>query len=460
MRRGQSLTEVGLIGGLIVGVGILSIVLLGDNVNNFFKVSNVKNVFNEKRSQKTESPQKYLSQVNLEIAGQNFNSPVESVIAQKIMQNNYQQTSGSSGQIRETLEIITKYIEQIRNLMNSPSSGFSSIEIAKMENILKMYEQNINEYIALDENKATPDNLKLASMLDISVNLSMSGESAMLFYDTVNGLLSNMPDNTNKKLLEKYSDSILSLGSSLDYSVDSRKAQELNLQNELEKQTNNYNNVQEKMTEISGALAQLLVFVDKKNDDEEKVNDKDINFSFLPDILPSCEYSFTNPFTGSYVTVNFNCEDDKSDCKKDTITIDKKEIEKEVDKTIKTVNSLKKDIDKYIEGNSSKAKNIYSHIKKLENHKNTLTSLNVDNSILSQLENLIKLAHSTIQNNADQKLALIDKLKNNAISENTLKTIDVYRTGNYSDIVPDTYNNYALCESIGGTVNNKKCELN
>jgi len=62
------------------------------------------------------------------------------------------------------------------------------------------------------------------------------------------------------------------------------------------------------------------------------------------------------------------------------------------------------------------------------------------------------------QTNIDNKQALLDWANENADKE-LEKTIDVYRDGNFSEILPESYNNKVMCESLEADIVNKNCSL-
>ncbi len=62
------------------------------------------------------------------------------------------------------------------------------------------------------------------------------------------------------------------------------------------------------------------------------------------------------------------------------------------------------------------------------------------------------------QTNIDNKQALLDWANENADKE-LEKTIDVYRDGNFSEIMPESYNNKVMCESLEADIVNKNCSL-
>ncbi len=65
---------------------------------------------------------------------------------------------------------------------------------------------------------------------------------------------------------------------------------------------------------------------------------------------------------------------------------------------------------------------------------------------------------SEYQTNLDNKQTLLDWANQNANAE-LEKTIDVYRDGNLSEILPESYNNKVMCESLGADIVDKNCSL-
>lgn len=461
MRKGQNLTEFGMIGGLIFGISILSLILFSDNLSGFFNKSSVTSVFNDNRNIKAESLTKYISGLNIKVGDTAFRSPVESVIAAKIEQNNYQQTSGSSGQVRETLDIISNYIEQLSLLLDNPNSGLNFSQISEIKANLQKYKEEISNYVALDNNQATTDNTKLAQALDISVNFSLNGETAKNFYESVTTILNTMSDSTQKNLLSEYSNSILNLGTSLDYKIDSRQLEQMGIKAE----SINNSEITEKAIEISGSLAQYTNINEdiatpasiKAKDKKDKKDKNTIteNFNRAVELVLDWFYG-----------TNKESKKEKTDVKPLTISaLSSTELQNLIPKLNEIDNSIK-DINKNLQDYSSNKKtaiienNLHLQLKALTANKDYLKKIAPKDPILDQLNAFITQIQDALSIATKQKLELISKLKEQALTAEQAKTIEVYRNGTYQDILPNSYNNTALCKTLGGAVENNNCNTN
>lgn len=459
MKKGQSLTEVGMVGSLIFGVSILSLVLFGDNLSSYFNKTSVSSIFNNSRTVKAESLVKYITGINIKIGDTNFSSPVELVIASKIQQNNYQQTSGSSGQVRETLEVISKYIDQISILLANPSSGLTASQINELTTSLNQYKDEISAYIALDNNKATTNNTKLAQALDLSVNFSLNGDTATNFYNSVNSILSTMGDSSGKNLLSEYSNSILNLGTSLDYKVDSRMMQELGIKNIDVAQKSNITEITEKAVEISGSLANYMKM------SVNKINPQPNNTSLITEFTDFCTFVIQSIFGYEDATANKPVAQ--------TISVLTSDEFKKLTPTLRDIDNKINEINKKINEFSSKTKPaelnkktaelekfIKDKVKDLRSYRNKVKELAPDDPIIQQLDSFIAQTQETASASTNQKLELISKLRDQTLTAEQAKSIEVYRNGTYHDIIPASYNNEALCKTIGGTIKDKDCITN
>ena len=467
MRNGQNLAEFGMIGGLVVGVSVLSFILFSENLSNFFSSTSVAAVFKSNRAEKEESPTKYISGVNLNINNQSYSSPIESVIANKINSNNFEQTSGSSGQIRETLDVISNYVNQVKQLINNPNSGLSGSEISRLQTALQKYETEISNYVALDNNKATSANLKLAQALDVSVNLSINGDTAKNFYDTVTDILTSMPDTTQKKLLSEYSDSILNIGGSLDFKVDSRQLQNLGIQSYESQKQYAATMITNKATEISGSLAQFISTADTTNTKTATTaNSSTINPTTSLNSNSTTNDAYTAIPTGTTYVATANTPTYTIASTPTTISalpITSINLLKPTFNDLKEcVAKLNTNIQNYVSGkNAAKSqKDIYDNIKTLTELKNKIALQAPSDPIIGTIQEMITKSQGIFSITSYQKQALSIKLKTNTLTTAQIKEIDVYRNGTYQDLAPTTYNNAVLCENIGGIVTNNQCNTN
>ena len=113
--KGQNLLEISFIGLTILLIGLFSLFLFSKNIDNFFEKRNPAGLFSANRTLNQANINSYLSNVKLHDGNITLESPVETVIRSEML-NNTIQTSGSSGNLTETAEIIKQYADELQTI--------------------------------------------------------------------------------------------------------------------------------------------------------------------------------------------------------------------------------------------------------------------------------------------------------------------------------------------------------
>jgi len=79
-----------------------------------------------------------------------------------------------------------------------------------------------------------------------------------------------------------------------------------------------------------------------------------------------------------------------------------------------------------------------------------------ENYTVAKLIDTLKPSNYKSTSTEDVLKAMIEGGK---LSEEQIAQINVYREGNYNELMPNSYNNETLCKTIGGTLVNGKCNL-
>ncbi len=318
-QNGTSLYENIIVACCLVMVGFLIIALAGDKIAQIFSNDPSTVVSKKSRSNIKKSRQPVMTNTTLEINGEKTSSPLETVIKDKLLNGTYVQTSGGSGgNLTETVDVMNEFIRQLEKLAGGSISDYSN-----MQKSLKAYERSIQEYISKDKEIISGKNdplLKTINDLDIKIDLAQDGKLALNLLRDTRKAMANMPDGHTKRMTKLYVKSILNLGKSIDYTVDSRT-----------------------LNKIHGKIQEIQPFLSHDDDDDDD-NDNELSGDISP-----------------------------------------KELKHKLEILAKT------------------------------------NSLNLSEK---------------------QEIA---------------KQLNVYRNGNYIDILPDTYNSDVLCESLAGTVKNNNC---
>ena len=151
------------------------IFIFGNNLASIFEKNNVANLSSSSRTSKSVDNSVYLSQSQIEISGSKadirFKSPVETVIRSEML-NNTVQTSGSSGNITETVAVAQEYINQLNSLLqNQPQSN-------ALIDSLSAYNSATQAYISQNGAEATDPLLKQINAIKFAISLNNQGTLA------------------------------------------------------------------------------------------------------------------------------------------------------------------------------------------------------------------------------------------------------------------------------------------
>ncbi|MEI7475738.1 MAG: hypothetical protein WCK67_13270 [bacterium] len=224
--KGQNLVEFSTVGLVLLAICLAGVFFFGDSLAAFFKDNNITKTFLAGRFNKKETIQDYISGVSAIVSSGgrtiNISSPVESVLSQKLRDGSFVQTSGSSGNLKETVEVLENYLAQLKTLLDSAPSGTNT---ADLQNAIVQYEQAINTYKSKDKTLITSTYdpvVQMVKQLDIAVDLRANGDIANQLNKALDKTLSKLPDGNYKNMLKLFTSSALALGGSLDYQFNSR----------------------------------------------------------------------------------------------------------------------------------------------------------------------------------------------------------------------------------------------
>lgn len=229
MRRfsAQNLVEFTLLGLILLTASIFGVYFFSENFAPVLSENSTVAVYDEARTEKVITDADYMSDVNFTVNGESFTSPLETIMNNSL-NGGYTQTSGSGAQVEQTIQVLNEYIAQLNTLLENVPPGVSdSPAVNALRLALQEYQEAIDSYLALDGESATEQLQKLVEFFDLTVNLSDGGEIASQLQSTLNDVLAVMPDGNIKNMLELYTQSCLNLGESLQYSVDSRLQENL-----------------------------------------------------------------------------------------------------------------------------------------------------------------------------------------------------------------------------------------
>ena len=220
--NGHSVNEVLLIGIAVLLVSLASIFLFGDNIGKVFNNNTALSLFGGNRTTVQTLISQYLSNDNLVIGSMTLKAPVESIIQTQVLNGTAVQTSGSSGNIQQTVQVIQQYINELNQILSSNSTSIDSSTKSTIQTAISNYQSAISSYAQLNGTDATTQAVNLAANLDVSVKLSDQGSAATVLNSAISQINSNLTNSNVKTLLTTYSNNLLSLGESLQYNVNSR----------------------------------------------------------------------------------------------------------------------------------------------------------------------------------------------------------------------------------------------
>lgn len=493
--KGQQLAEISVVAISIFGIAILGLYFFGNNLANIFDKNNVASIYGGSRDSKAIDPHVYLSNVNLTIGNMKFQSPVESAIRQQMTAGNLVETSGSNGNIRDTVGVIQSYINQYNQIVQTlPASPSKDALISALNG----YNTDIKEYVSKDNSyvSGTDDPLAiLVNELDIAIDINKNGGDAKTLSSAGSSLTNSLPDGELKNLINVLTNNTLNLGSSIDYKIDSRVISKLNIPQSTVTKITTAADVSSLTPTMQSYAAELAQITQNINDAFMKINNPVTAFSSaqaVSDLLSTTSsvastipsnakdyYSYLNGTNShSYLAgPGFTTTSGAS------IYVNEFYQGCPVS-TQHDLNNLPECADIGIDVNGSAGPNIAGE--DLFFLEITPTGIIPDGGTGSVDDPLTTCVPGStgsnnngwgcagkylgISNTNTTSLSLQDlkdylvKIDNDptiSTDEKTLiaKQIKLYRNGNYSDILPDSYNSSVLCTTIGATASNGNCNL-
>ncbi len=494
--KGQNLIEYVVIGSMVLVICIVAIIFFGDSIADLFDNNSVANLFKSKtRTQNLQKNYNYLSGVSLMFGGEKFSSPLEAKILDDINKN-ISTTSGAEGvTVKETVEVLLQYINQLQNILkNNPDDKVQKL----LYEAYKLY-SGCKEYSYKDGAAASNENLKLVNDLDIAVKLDKDGDLAVNFNRALNEVLTTLNDGNVKKLIEIYGEGILNLGESLKYKVDSRLANKLGLNTDamrtsaakFDTPTNAKNSwefkeytssTQSQSVDISMSGSDIVLqnsggvpkIVLKKSSEDKRliyrnksnlVDDYEINSTIAIG---------TNSGTGKS-GVFFRAEDVDTGINGYSFEIlhdgsnpynNKLYLLKWMNGVPTTISTAgfsgseylhNGSIDLKVAVNGSQFTASIDGVKVLTYSDSTYTSGEIGMSYGKSIDGTLSNFAVTYASDLDNKIKLLQWAAANA---NAADKIDVYRNGNYTELLPESYNSKALCESLNAQILQNICALN
>ncbi len=229
MRKGSLNLDFLLVSCLIFLVSIVALENFGGHISAFFDNQPVDSTFSKDRHRFTAESQKtVLSDTNIVIDGQNYIAPTEKAIIDKLKNNQMIETSGTYGDIKNHVTVLNAYIDQLEDIINKNTEDEN--DISNLLLAISQYKETINQYIEKDNVIVSSNDplLKVINDLNVSLELSKDGESAVELANATIKALNKFDNNQKvKNIIGQYVNDIISLGESIDHSIDSRKRQEI-----------------------------------------------------------------------------------------------------------------------------------------------------------------------------------------------------------------------------------------
>lgn len=220
-QKAGNISEMAILGGIALGVCAISVFVFGDNLGQILANNPIKTTFTANRTAIVSNANSSDNVVKVRVNGQEFSAPLQSVIRNKLVSGTLQ-TSGSSGNIDETVDVLNAYATQMQTFLNSLPNSAAKTNLA---NQIQAFSQSINDYKGMNQTTANSTNIEVAKKLEFLTDLEVSGTNALQFNDAVNNLLNDpatiIPPET-AKMIDMYRDAMINLGSSTDFKVDSR----------------------------------------------------------------------------------------------------------------------------------------------------------------------------------------------------------------------------------------------
>lgn len=220
-QKAGNISEMAILGGIALGVCAISVFVFGDNLGQILANNPIKTTFTANRTAIVSNANSSDNVVKVRVNGQEFSAPLQSVIRNKLVSGTLQ-TSGSSGNIDETVDVLNAYAAQMQTFLNSLPNSAAKTNLA---NQIQAFSQSINDYKGMNQTTANSTNIEVAKKLEFLTDLEVSGTNALQFNDAVNNLLNDpatiIPPET-AKMIDMYRDAMINLGSSTDFKVDSR----------------------------------------------------------------------------------------------------------------------------------------------------------------------------------------------------------------------------------------------
>ncbi len=505
--KGQNLIEYVVIGSVVIVICIVAIIFFGDSIADLFDNNTVGNIFKSKsRTENQVKNYNYLSGVTLSLFGSNFQSPLEAKVLDDI-NNNISTTSGAEGlSARETVDVLSQYVKQLQDVLSKIDySGNNDLKNALLALIAKAKQLygECDLYAQKDDSAATDENLKTVYNLDISVKLDKDGVAATEFNKALKDVVYLLPDGNTRDLIDIYGSGILNLGDSLKYKIDSRTARSIGLTDGTKINSDNFNSV--------GSSKDKWVFKKLQNNNSANVdlagnaNNSGLSLSALGGLQVSSTGTNTEKrlifkekpgsVNQSYEigsTISFDTSStygnagvffraDKIDGKVSGYSYEihdcpanpsnnhvvfvrwdkgvRTEIERKPLPAGTNINSAM-DFKIQVNGNQFTAflngNQVMTQTDKTYNKGDV--GLRFDGAVRTKVSSFSTEYVSELENKKALKKWGDTAIKNAEIQVS--KTIDVFRDGNYAELLPDSYNSKVLCNSLNAEIVQNNCALN
>ena len=500
--KGQNLIEYVVIGSVVIVICIVAIIFFGDSIADMFDNNTVGNIFKSKsRTDNQVKNYNYLSNVKLLWGGKEFLSPLEAKILDDINKN-ISTTSGAEGlSARDTVDVLSQYIEQLEDVLSkidySGNNDLKKALLALIEKAKDLYNE-CELYAEKDDSVATDENLKTVYNLDISVKLDKDGVAATDFNKALKDVVYLLPEGNTRDIIDIYGSGVLSLGDSLKYKIDSRTARTIGLTDSIKTNSDNFNSVgnsKDKWVVIKldgntssnidldgsavtsglslSALGGLQVSSTGTNTEKRlifKEKPDSVNNSY--EVASTISFD-TNSSTGNAgvffraekidgKTNGYSCEI-QNNTGTDMLKFykwrdgQKTEIASAPLSGVSVNSNMNLKINVNGDTFTASVNGMQFLTKTDSTYKKGDVGLRFDGAVRTKVSNFSTEYVSEFENKKALKQWGQNQLNNagTQISE----TIDVYRNGNYADLLPESYNSKVLCESLNAEIVNNNCTL-
>ncbi len=505
--KGQNLIEYVVIASIVLVICIVAIIFFGDSIADLFDNNTVGNIFkNKSRTENQVKNYSYLSGITLSLLGSNFQSPLEAKILDDINKN-ISTTSGAEGlSARDTVDVLSQYVKQLQDVLSKidyeGNNDLKKALLALIEKGKVLYNE-CELFAQKDDSAATDDNLKAVYNLDISVKLDKDGAAATDFNKALKDVEYLLPEGNTRDLIGIFGSGILNLGDSLKYKIDSRTARTIGLTDSVKTVSDNFNSVGSSKdkwivkklqnntstnVDLTGAAANsglsLSALGGLQVSSTGTNTEKRLVFKEKPDsVNQSYEVNSTISFdtSSTYGNAGVFFRADKIDGKVSGYSYEihdcpaypsnnhvvfvrwdngvRSEIEKKPLPAGTNINSAM-DFKIQVNGNQFTAflngNQVMTQTDKTYNKGDV--GLRFDGAIRTKVSSFSTEYVSELANKQALKQWGQNQLNN--VETQISNTIDVYRDGNYVELLPESYNSKVLCESLGAEIVEKNCTLN